>query len=391
MLTWKLNNSNQTLITWYADPRLVWLSAIQQNERGMWNEIWWNKDARVRTANPKRTVNMQEQDECESTSYLFTSHSNARWVFLSVVFYACFPFWNCKLICMYDNLEIGFIYMFYVPEILSLLCAWRLFIYISLFAFIEMEKHGKSSCLHAPRTNEREAFCFLEMGVVQLGILLDGHVAIYNIFDDESYFTMCYAYFPLARRKVPESAEPITPMVGGAEPTALALREPVGTRQIQVRANSHVCDNPRWQLQSMASTYLTCNGSEVSRNPPLWRNAARLWRRWDFAVQNVPPKVDFCNDLFLLADCMPGHHIVSLPFIVVVTGLILTTYINILQQSNGQKIDLFSCVLFLFHFSFCCHWCSCFSKWSQVKSACFSNVFLCLVHVHSFKHVLVRL
>lgn len=35
MLTWKLNNSNQTLITWYADPRLVWLSAIQQNEGGM--------------------------------------------------------------------------------------------------------------------------------------------------------------------------------------------------------------------------------------------------------------------------------------------------------------------------------------------------------------------
>ena len=44
---------------------------------------------------------------------------------------------------------------------------------------------------------------------------------------------------PLARRKVPESAEPITPMVGGAEPTALALREPVGTRQIQVRAKQH--------------------------------------------------------------------------------------------------------------------------------------------------------
>lgn len=78
-----------------------------------------------------------------------------------------------------------------------------------------------------------------EVGVVQRGILLGRHVAICDIFDDESYFTMCYdsvAYIPLATRKVPESAEPTTPIVGGAEPTALALREPVGTRQVQVRA-----------------------------------------------------------------------------------------------------------------------------------------------------------
>ena len=32
---WPGNSIIQTLVTWYADPRLVWLSAIQQNERGM--------------------------------------------------------------------------------------------------------------------------------------------------------------------------------------------------------------------------------------------------------------------------------------------------------------------------------------------------------------------
>lgn len=238
-------------------------------------------------------------------------------------------------IYIYDNLEFGFIYIYmftfrkYCPYVFDV-C---LFIDFCLPSLKWKNMASPRAFMRREPTSVRHFV--LEMGVVQLGILLDGHVAICNIFDDESYFTMCYAYFPLARRKVPESAEPITPMVGGAEPTALALREPVGTRQIQVRARQ-----PCLRQSSMATAI---HGKHLPDLQRLWifqEPTALAQRRAPVEVVRFcgakrTAKGWFCNDLFLLADCMPGHHIVSLPFCgVVVTGLTLTTYC---RKTIGKK------------------------------------------------------
>ena len=144
--------------------------------------------------------------------------------------------------------------MFYVPEIFSLK-VWRLFIYKFLFAFIEMEKHGKSSCLHAPRTQRAWGILFWKWAWSNLAFCWMG-MWQFVIFLMMNHISRC----ALHTSHLPGGKSQNLPSLSRqwlGEPNQRRWRcvSPWEHAKFRCALNSHVCDNLRWQLKSMASTY----------------------------------------------------------------------------------------------------------------------------------------